>query len=247
MFNTQMTNSNQQMVTAGSNNNRPYSAADAKGTALQAGNDCNYVSASMTNQQMMAAGGSYSYSMTNSNQQMVAAGVSYPYANRNAGDTKTVSAAHPFATSTNVIYVPVMPLPIPTMLSSHPTNTPSKRKRTTEELTFPTVEEHSHQSNAGLDLLSNVSANYSSPEGRSLSLCRCVKSRCLKLYCDCFRGGNVCNVSCSCAACLNSVDESGEHGERTKAIHLTLRRRPHAFQTREKTTATNRCSCKNSK
>lgn len=38
--------------------------------------------------------------------------------------------------------------------------------------------------------------------------CNCVKSRCLKLYCDCFAQGVYCS-GCSCQDCHNSEDHAG--------------------------------------
>ena len=36
--------------------------------------------------------------------------------------------------------------------------------------------------------------------------CRCVKSKCLKLYCDCFASSKYCEIDCKCEDCLNTVD-----------------------------------------
>ena len=33
--------------------------------------------------------------------------------------------------------------------------------------------------------------------------CRCLKSKCLKLYCECFRNGSVCGLDCECEDCRN--------------------------------------------
>lgn len=35
------------------------------------------------------------------------------------------------------------------------------------------------------------------------SCCSCKKSRCIKLYCECFARGNECGSSCGCQSCLN--------------------------------------------
>ena len=43
----------------------------------------------------------------------------------------------------------------------------------------------------------------SSPDGIQ---CRCVKSKCLKLYCDCFASSKYCQADCKCEDCLNNVD-----------------------------------------
>ena len=53
-------------------------------------------------------------------------------------------------------------------------------------------------------------------------VCRCVKSQCLKLYCDCFQSGKVCGPHCMCIKCLNTEAESGPNGRRTAARDLCL-------------------------
>ena len=55
--------------------------------------------------------------------------------------------------------------------------------------------------------------------------CSCPKSKCVALYCDCFKAGRRCGHSCSCLDCKNTVDESGPDGTRTKvneSVHLCL-------------------------
>lgn len=36
--------------------------------------------------------------------------------------------------------------------------------------------------------------------------CNCKNSKCLKLYCECFRQGKMCGPECSCKNCQNSTD-----------------------------------------
>lgn len=76
--------------------------------------------------------------------------------------------------------------------------------------------------------------------------CKCSKSKCLKLYCECFQGGRVCKDICSCVGCLNTVENSGPLGLRTAAIETILSRRPDAFDVRVKKTDQG-CSCKKNK
>lgn len=57
--------------------------------------------------------------------------------------------------------------------------------------------------------------------------CKCKKSKCLKLYCECFSGGMVCNDGCSCNDCANRVIE--ENKDRDIAIHSLLVKNPNAF------------------
>jgi hypothetical protein len=47
--------------------------------------------------------------------------------------------------------------------------------------------------------------------------CSCPKSRCIALYCDCFKAGRRCDpTKCSCLNCKNTVEESGPNGARSK-------------------------------
>lgn len=79
------------------------------------------------------------------------------------------------------------------------------------------------------------------------STCKCAKSRCLKLYCDCFQSGRLCNPEeCGCKSCMNLDKYSGPHGERTVAINECLAKNPKAFEKRQKGTDEG-CKCKKNK
>lgn len=56
--------------------------------------------------------------------------------------------------------------------------------------------------------------------------CNCKKSRCLKLYCECFAGGNYCD-GCNCANCSNN---RAAEPARQEAVEATLERNPNAFR-----------------
>ena len=56
--------------------------------------------------------------------------------------------------------------------------------------------------------------------------CKCKKSECLKLYCDCFAAGTYCTDSCSCQGCLNTPEYQDRVLETKKQIES---RNPHAF------------------
>ncbi|CAK81633.1 unnamed protein product (macronuclear) [Paramecium tetraurelia] len=58
--------------------------------------------------------------------------------------------------------------------------------------------------------------------------CNCKKSKCLKLYCECFANNWVCSQSCNCTECKNRIDNPNE---RSKAIEEALLRNPEAFST----------------
>lgn len=57
--------------------------------------------------------------------------------------------------------------------------------------------------------------------------CNCKKSKCLKLYCDCFAAGEFCTRDCNCTNCYNLEEHAKE---RQAAIDSTLERNPDAFK-----------------
>lgn len=74
--------------------------------------------------------------------------------------------------------------------------------------------------------------------------CNCKKSKCLKLYCDCFALGMGCGPDCNCADCANLEDNE----ERKIAIEAILDRNPQAFKPKiqEKGYHAKGCHCKKS-
>jgi len=56
--------------------------------------------------------------------------------------------------------------------------------------------------------------------------CNCKRSKCLKLYCDCFALGLGCGPDCNCQGCCNT--EGNE--ERKTVMESILERNPHAFK-----------------
>ena len=76
--------------------------------------------------------------------------------------------------------------------------------------------------------------------------CNCKKSKCLKLYCDCFATLSYCNAnSCNCADCANN---SENEILRQEAIKVTKDRNAFAFRTKisHKQEHAAGCRCKNS-
>lgn len=57
--------------------------------------------------------------------------------------------------------------------------------------------------------------------------CTCKKSKCLKLYCQCFASKAMCGPACRCMMCHNNPTKEKE---RTEAIRLILQRNPSAFE-----------------
>ncbi len=81
--------------------------------------------------------------------------------------------------------------------------------------------------------------------------CRCNKSKCLKLYCECFSNQKMCSESCQCKNCFN-VNEFKTLKE--LAILDLLEQNPFAFESKFKEVELNGakihrrgCACKNSK
>ena len=63
----------------------------------------------------------------------------------------------------------------------------------------------------------------------ALVRCNCKKSRCLKLYCECFAARKMCVEDCKCLDCANNLTHSKQRDE---AIKQVLERRPDAFHTK---------------
>lgn len=77
--------------------------------------------------------------------------------------------------------------------------------------------------------------------------CNCQKSRCLKLYCDCFSIDRYCS-NCSCVDCLNTLENEEK---RKDAISGILEKNPEAFRPKitsseNKSMHNKGCNCKRS-
>lgn len=57
--------------------------------------------------------------------------------------------------------------------------------------------------------------------------CNCKRSKCIKLYCECFHLKVFCTEACKCHSCANRKDNEAEH---KKAIIEALARNPKAFE-----------------
>jgi len=91
-------------------------------------------------------------------------------------------------------------------------------------------------------------ANMSPPIiGESKNQCNCKKSKCLKLYCECFAALKYCS-GCNCIDCYNSADTESN---RQEAIRATKERNPAAFKTKvmkvnDEERHSTGCNCKKS-
>jgi len=93
-----------------------------------------------------------------------------------------------------------------------------------------TVEDINNKTNINLNEIENNKFKESSGNALSQKLtkivCNCKKSKCLKLYCECFILGLYCD-GCNCSPCFNNVDNSEE---RNKVMELLKEKNPAAFK-----------------
>ena len=61
---------------------------------------------------------------------------------------------------------------------------------------------------------------------QSESTCSCKKTRCLKLYCECFAKNALCGPECSCKGCKNNPRRAKL---RSKAVTKILKKKPEPF------------------
>ncbi|KAF0990956.1 hypothetical protein HZS_1154 [Henneguya salminicola] len=74
----------------------------------------------------------------------------------------------------------------------------------------------------------NKTNKFSQKEDMTRKTCNCDRSNCLKLYCECFKFGQMCQ-DCNCKNCYNNIT----HNElRIKAINLILSKNINAFKSR---------------
>ena len=69
--------------------------------------------------------------------------------------------------------------------------------------------------------------NATPANGKKKVTCNCKKTKCLKLYCDCFAANELCGPECKCCNCFN--DEEHE-SDRAQSIQVILERNPAAFK-----------------
>ena len=96
------------------------------------------------------------------------------------------------------------------------------------------------------DIGASTSTSHNETLASSQVTCNCKRSKCLKLYCDCFSQGVTCGPNCKCENCQNLT---GYESIIAKARKSIIKRNPVAFE--KKIIHGNRhsrgCKCKSSK
>jgi hypothetical protein len=85
----------------------------------------------------------------------------------------------------------------------------------------------------------DVARNDNGGGSQCIRSCACKKSRCLKLYCNCFAASVLCSSDCNCNECKNNHDASSD---RKPAIQQSLGQNPNVFTSRKHAG----CNCKKS-
>jgi hypothetical protein len=93
------------------------------------------------------------------------------------------------------------------------------------------------------DVLRTISEFNLSPRLHNHSGCKCTKIDCLKMYCECFSKGRVCNEKCECYSCCNKPDCKLQI---YKAQQMANFRHPGTFKGIPPFVPERRCTCKKS-
>ena len=101
----------------------------------------------------------------------------------------------------------------------------------TTNITPTKIEKNSFAFDADLMKTTKVSLNSESSNNRPG--CNCKKTKCLKLYCECFANGGICVPGCKCENCHNTAELQDL---RELIIQETLEKNPLAFKSKYKNT-----------
>ena len=85
--------------------------------------------------------------------------------------------------------------------------------------------------------------------------CKCVKSKCLKLYCECYRQGITCNHDCVCIDCKNTKEYASRTPKKREEDEATSMEEPEVIEASNMSrarvkgawTKEDGCACKNSR
>ena len=94
-----------------------------------------------------------------------------------------------------------------------------------------------------LKLKSNTKQILNTSTKKKEEKCKCKNSQCLKLYCECFSNGRICNKNCICIGCKNTLNNE----EMRKSIYKEIvLKNPKAIQKIKSIKRSWTCHCKNS-
>ncbi|EAR89157.2 tesmin TSO1-like CXC domain protein (macronuclear) [Tetrahymena thermophila SB210] len=79
-------------------------------------------------------------------------------------------------------------------------------------------------------LLMQIGENQGNGSNKKTRICNCKKTKCLKLYCDCFAAGEFCGAECNCCECSNTV---ANKEARNKIVEGLLEKNPFAFNVKD--------------
>jgi hypothetical protein len=81
--------------------------------------------------------------------------------------------------------------------------------------------------------------------GLNVKPCKCKRSRCLKMYCDCFAAQLYCTGQCTCQDCYNT-DLPWHAAARKEVIDSIIEKNPNAFENKVQVIEHRGCHCKRS-
>ena len=95
-----------------------------------------------------------------------------------------------------------------------------------ERVLVPQKQVFLKQVHPGSGLLSNEASF------KEVTHCNCKKTKCVRLYCDCFSKNRICGEMCNCEGCDNRDEDSEERARIIREMEL---RNPFAFRPKLKT------------
>lgn len=167
---------------------------------------------------------------------------------RDAGRSHVISRQHSHTRNTSIVLIPES-IVIPKEISPPPPTaepSPLGADATTSPMEHSIAVKHSSDCSDGtlsprdakrskisekdrlegkfdkLDLLCSATLELG-PLQENPTGCSCPKSKCIALYCDCFKAGRRCNpATCTCLSCKNTIAESGPNGARSKVCDMII-------------------------